>query len=484
MGRSKPGLNFTVSLILTMSKLCLLVLGVLSIAALAAAWDHQEDTSLSEDLANSRLVRSPAAAAKRERKNKPKGSGGKLKKGRKSKSGKRSSRRKTRRGERKSRKSKRKGGKSKKGSKSSRRTKSGSGRTVSDTCLEKSITIMRMWKDVISNFEKQKKRMEKQNGTGASKSSKKGAFAPIGLRLISVGGGNKSALSCGGKTNNAGAKQLKNLTDILSSRATNIHKMCGNFSKPNMTKLSTCSKLSESFKKGAQKCLDMSIGATKTNTTAACACWNGAELNKTVQAAKDCKFSTEAKTIANQLKNCTKAFGKCRKYEDAAITAITACNSNSNSLTLKVATLTKNAEALAKAQKTVKALAASRRQRTSTAATSCVEVISLSTKLAVMVIQFPSSPQIIVTATKISASSTVSCSAAEKTSLKGLETKLKEAADTLQTAIDAAQAQLQTLTGSTASSAAIAAATTTSKVSTSKPSGRREMMIKYLQQTA
>ena len=299
-----------------MSKLCLLVLGVLSITALAAAWDHQEDTSLSEDLANSRLVRSPEAAAKRKRKNKPKRSGGKLKKGRKSKSGKRSNRRKTRRGERKSRKSKRKGGKSKKGSKSSRRTKSGSGRTVSDTCLEKSITIMRMWKDVISNFEKQKKRMEKQNGTGASKSSKKGAFAPIGLRLISVGGGNKSALSCGGKTNNAGAKQLKNLTDILSACATNIHKMCGNFTKPNMTKLSTCSKLAESFKKGAQKCLDMSIGATKTNTTAACACWNGAELNKTVQAAKDCKFSTEAKTIANQLKNCTKAFGKCRKCED------------------------------------------------------------------------------------------------------------------------------------------------------------------------
>ena len=322
-----------------MSKLCLLVLGVLSIAALAAAWDQQEDTSLSEDLANSRLVRSPEAGAKRKRKNKPKRSGRKSKKGRKSKSGKRSSRRKTKRRGRKSReggKSKRKGGKSKKESKSSRRTKSGSGRTVSDPCLEKSITIMRMWKDVISNFEKQKKRMEKQNGTGASKSSKKGAFAPIGLRLISVGGGNKSALSCGGKINNAGAKQLKNLTDILSACATNIHKMCGNFAKPNMTKLSTCSKLAESFKKGAQKCLDMSIGATKTNTTAACACWNGAELNKTVQAAKDCKFSTEAKTIANQLKNCTKAFGKCRKYEDDAITAITACNSNSNSLTLKV----------------------------------------------------------------------------------------------------------------------------------------------------
>ena len=55
-----------------------------------------------------------------------------------------------------------------------------------------------------------------------------------------------------------------------------------------------------------------------------------------MQAAKDCKFSTEAKKIADQLKNCTKAFGKCRKYEDAAITSISACNSDSTKLTKKV----------------------------------------------------------------------------------------------------------------------------------------------------
>ena len=212
------------------------------------------------------------------------------------------------------------------------RTRSGS---VSDICLQQSLTVMKMWKDVISNFEKQKKRMVKQNTTGGNKSGKKGVFAPIALRLIEAGGGNKSALKCGGKTGNSGAKQLKNLTDTLNACQTNVQSVCGKFTQPNMTKLNTCATLATAFKKSAQKCLDKSIGTSK-NVTAACSCWTDAAFNKTVQAAKDCKFSTEAKTIANQLKNCTKAFGKCRKYEDAAITSIAACNSDSTKLTKKV----------------------------------------------------------------------------------------------------------------------------------------------------
>ena len=59
-----------------MNKVCLLLLGVLAIAAVAAAWDKEEDASLTEDLASSRLVRSPEAEAKRRKK------GRKAKKGR------------------------------------------------------------------------------------------------------------------------------------------------------------------------------------------------------------------------------------------------------------------------------------------------------------------------------------------------------------------------------------------------------------------
>ena len=316
-----------------MNKLCLLLLGVLAIAAIAAAWEREEDASLTEDLASSRLVRSPEAEAKRRKK------GRKAKKGRKGRRKGRKSKgkgRKSRKNSRRTKKNKGKGRKSRKSkSRSTQRFGYGYGRTVSDTCFEKAVTIMRMWKDVISNFEKQKKRMVKQNTTGGNKSGKKGVFAPIALRLIEAGGGNKSALKCGGKTGNSGAKQLKNLTDTLNACQTNVQSVCGKFTQPNMTKLNTCATLATAFKKSAQKCLDKSIGTSK-NTTAACACWTDAAFNKTVQAAKDCKFSTEAKKIADQLKNCTKAFGKCRKYEDAAITSIAACNSDSTKLTKKV----------------------------------------------------------------------------------------------------------------------------------------------------
>ena len=322
-----------------MNKLCLLLLGVLAIAAVAAAWEREEDASLTEDLASSRLVRSPEAEAKRRKK------GRKAKKGRKGRRKGRKSKGKGRKSRKNSRRTKKNKGKGRKSRKNNRRTKKsksrstqrmyGYGRTVSDTCFEKAVTIMRMWKDVISNFEKQKKRMVKQNTTGGNKSGKKGVFAPIALRLIEAGGGNKSALKCGGKTGNSGAKQLKNLTDTLNACQTNVQSVCGKFTQPNMTKLNTCATLATAFKKSAQKCLDKSIGTSK-NTTAACACWTDAAFNKTVQAAKDCKFSTEAKKIADQLKNCTKAFGKCRKYEDAAITSISACNSDSTKLTKKV----------------------------------------------------------------------------------------------------------------------------------------------------
>ena len=103
------------------------------------------------------------------------------------------------------------------------RTRSGS---VSDICLEQSLTVMKMWKDVISNFEKQKKRMEKQNVTGGNKSGKKGVFAPTARRLVDLGGGNKSELSCAGRTDNNGALQLKNLTDTLFDCEDDVHKAC------------------------------------------------------------------------------------------------------------------------------------------------------------------------------------------------------------------------------------------------------------------
>merc|ERR1711953_1457429 len=83
-----------------------------------------------------------------------------------------------------------KGGKRSKGRPTARRDPRSS--TVAGTCFESAIFYMKLWKDVVGNFEKQRKRMIKQNKTGGNKSGKKGLFAPIGHRLVDIGGGNKA----------------------------------------------------------------------------------------------------------------------------------------------------------------------------------------------------------------------------------------------------------------------------------------------------
>jgi hypothetical protein len=144
--------------------------------------------------------------------------------------------------------------------------------------------------------------MTKQNKTGGNKSGKKGLFAPVVQRLVEAGGGNKSNLSCNGNYKNAGAKQITNLTMILHGFELKINASCNtaNFPKPNITKLDECKTLVTSFKTKADSCLK-----EKTVTTA-CSSWTNSTLNKTVQALKSCKLSTESKAVTAQLRQCTK----------------------------------------------------------------------------------------------------------------------------------------------------------------------------------
>ena len=289
--------------LLKMTRLCLIFCVVLTIAVIAQERERGEERNMSEELSLSRLVRSPDA--------------GKIRKMKKEK-----------------KKEQRKGAKNRR-TKSVSRTNS---RAVSDLCFEQVVTIMKMWKDVISNFEKQKKRMEKQNATAGNKSGKKSLFGSIAQMLVEVGGGNKSAPSCGGSTTNDGAKQLANLTSTLDSCKDDIHKACdpSNIPQPNMTFIMMCDDLVTQFKAGAMACLNKSVGGFKTTATDACTCWTNTDLAAIVTKAKMCKASDEAKAISAALKTCTAAFGKCRKFEDDANTAITACGSDSSKLTAKV----------------------------------------------------------------------------------------------------------------------------------------------------
>merc|ERR1711997_382755 len=85
--RSTTGLTIkvTTNSYLKMNKLLLIVLGVLAIAAIVSAWDSEEDSSLSEELASSRLVRSADARRMRKKGRKNRRKGRKGKNGRKGK---------------------------------------------------------------------------------------------------------------------------------------------------------------------------------------------------------------------------------------------------------------------------------------------------------------------------------------------------------------------------------------------------------------
>ena len=200
-------------------------------------------------------------------------------------------------------------------------------RNVSDACLENAWTIMRMWKDVIANFHKQKIRMNRQIQTGASKFNKSQVFVGTFQNLMFAGRNNKDNLTCKGSTTNSGAVQLKNLTTTLSLCTSEITKACNTSSwpQPDKTKVAECETLAGRFDKEASACVTETV---LESNTVACTCWGGAGFNETVQAVKQCKFSKEAEKVKKAMKACSEAFRKCRKYEDAAITTVSDCATN------------------------------------------------------------------------------------------------------------------------------------------------------------
>merc|ERR1719189_1293550 len=236
-------------------------------------------------------------------------------------------------------------------------------RQLTDNCFEQAVHFMKVYKDIVGNFEKQRKRMIKQNKTGGNKSGKKGLFAPAAHRLVDIGGGNKSNMSCGGQYGSKGAAQLQNLTKTLFDCEISVNASCNpaNIPQPNMTFITRCKELVDNFSSEATTCYDKTYGGKKTNSSDACYCWTHNKLNSTIDELKTCKANKEAAAITAALKNCTTAFGVCRKYEDDASTALSSCASDSSKLTKKAANLAANNASMTAAKEKMASLANSSR---------------------------------------------------------------------------------------------------------------------------
>merc|ERR1712156_1285892 len=331
------------------SKICLILFGLLVALAVLASAENHEESSLSEELGSSRVARSADADAARRKRKTLRKRKRTQKKGLKKRNKNKSKRRKNTKRTKKTKKGKRKNNK---GTRKSTRTLDG-------MCIENAVTAMKRWKDVVANFDKQKTRIEKQASIAGKKSGKQSVFGPIALKLVDLGGGNKSALTCSGSATSEGALQLTNLTSTLFDCEVAVNASCTtDFPMPNMTFVDACVNATDLFKTLATECMTMSKEATATE---ACACWSAPEMTMASEAVKDCKI-TEVSAIAQGLKACKDAFSTCRKFEDEAVSSMAACSVSTDALKAKAAALSQSKTAMDAAASTVAGITGSSRK--------------------------------------------------------------------------------------------------------------------------
>lgn len=342
------------------------------------------------------------------------------------------------------------------------------------TCLANAMNYLKMMKDKVSNYMRQKKRIEKQNSTSGNKSGKKGLFGPALQRLADAGGGNKSNLSCQGSITSAGALQLANISSFLSKCSKNIHAACDPSTLPlpkNITKVIECNTDMTSFQTLVSAC-------TNKSGSAACTCWGSSTLSTLAKKIKTCSLTAETNDMKAALNICKANFTVCRKYEDDVISAISSCSKSTKQLIQQVKALTDNSNAITKTINKTSSLASSRRRYTRASAASCAEIIKKNNQINKVVGQNPSSTKISTLALEVSGSNVTSCSSSrsEKTQVAAQVTTLGESLTSINTSLEVVQENLKTQTGSTASSSSIASATTAS----SSIRRRRQMLLQKM----
>merc|ERR1739848_672330 len=165
-------------------------------------------------------------------------------------------------------------------------------RAVNSTCLDTAVKLLKIVQQRITNFLVQQKRMSKFNSTGDKKSAKKGLFGPIASKVIDVGGGNASDLSCSGNKTNPGAAKLKSIISDLQKCEKSIMVACDTsaYPHPSMTEATECKTNMESMKTSVEAC-------TKKTGEEACTCWMDSTLMATAEKVKKCDISKENKKV-------------------------------------------------------------------------------------------------------------------------------------------------------------------------------------------
>ena len=349
-------------------------------------------------------------------------------------------------------------------------------KAINATCIANILSIANTYFVPMMNYDAQRKRIIRQNKTADSKGGKKGAFNKALQRLVEAGGGNASDLSCQGSTDSTGALQLANLTTTLSNCSNEIYDACSldKRPKPNMTAVNRCNDLMSMYKDSFVACKAMA-----SDGAAACDCFANSTFTEVSEEFKTCTLKDIASEMVSSNKVCKKAYGKCRKYQEAIVGAVSACSKSTNQLKEKAKTLSENSDNMEKAQASVAALTASRlvhnklHRSQRSAPTTCQGMIILATLVVEIIKQNAASPKVSETCILIVAATGITCSDDEKASLKKTEESMAEAKEALDEAKEAVFEDLQSQTGSTPSSSELESFTVA--VTTAAPKTRRNV---------
>merc|ERR1712013_870492 len=200
--------------------------------------------------------------------------------------------------------------------KAQRKTKTGSPKsnaTVALTCLKTALQLLKFQKDNVNNFLARHVRQQRQNALSSKKKGKKGEYAEPAARLIQSGGGNKSNLTCGGSTTSEGAKQLLNLTDLLSGCSEKIHEACTPPSGINQTFMSECYDKSKGYNTTLSECVAKGLSGEDP-----CSCFMDPRLVGAMTNLRPCKGKDEAKLAAKQRTKCLNQMRACNGYVEKA----------------------------------------------------------------------------------------------------------------------------------------------------------------------
>merc|ERR1711983_284169 len=303
--------------------------------------------------------------------------------------------------------------------KANKSPRNGCSRDVSTMCVETAVGYMSTMNNKVINYLKQQKRIAKFNSTRGKKSGKKGLFGPIASKVIDVGGGNASDLSCSGNKTSEGAAKIKEIIANLSKCEKDIHAACdvSAYPIPNKTEADACVSNMESMKKSVDAC-------TKKSGSEACSCWLDSTLKAYADEVKKCNIASENKRVTSQHKKCTSTFSDCKKVEDATVDYIYACSQSANHLKVKAAQTKKNVNALEAAKTKTGTLAGNSTGRNTvirkraTSVSTCGDFVSLSAKLLAAADEAPTSSAVETMAKILSAvSDSLSCSTMEKSTL-------------------------------------------------------------------